>query len=144
MLDKIDGDEILLIAEDDIDCAPVMKKKVYKILEDKDDKVSKTAGIERIIAIKIGAKMMIRRNIETLGLVNGTIGNVVAVNRSVDGNRIDSIKIVISDNKEITIIKVGIKFEVFHKMVHRKQFPLSFSYGITVHESQGIMCKINV
>ena len=61
---------------------------MYKILKDKDDKVSKTAGIERIIAIKIGAKMMIRRNIETLGLVNGTIGNVVAVNRSVDGNRI--------------------------------------------------------
>ena len=59
MLDKIDGDEILLIAEDDIDCAPVMKKKVYKILEDKDDKVSKTASIERVIAIKIGAKVMI-------------------------------------------------------------------------------------
>jgi len=50
-----------------------------------------------------------------LGLVNGTIGNIVAVNRSVDGNRIDSIKIIISDNKEITITKVNIKFEVFQK-----------------------------
>ncbi|XP_029173510.1 uncharacterized protein LOC114942334, partial [Nylanderia fulva] len=143
MLDKIDSDEILLIAEDDVDCAPAMKKKVHKILEDKDDKVSETAGIERVIAIKIGAKVMIRRNIDvTLGLVNGTIGNVVAVNRSADGNRIDSIKIVISDNKEIAITKVDIKFEVFHKLVvHRKQFPLSLSYGITIHKSQGITCN---
>ena len=39
MLDKID--EILLIAEDNVDYAPTMKKKVNKILEDKDDKVSK-------------------------------------------------------------------------------------------------------
>ncbi|KYN27890.1 DNA repair and recombination protein pif1, mitochondrial [Trachymyrmex cornetzi] len=98
MLNKIDSDEILLIAEDHVDCAPVIRKKVHKILADKDDKVSETAGIERVIAIKIGAKVMIRRNIDvTLGLVNGTIRNVVAVNRSVDGNRIDSIKIVISD-----------------------------------------------
>ena len=58
-------------------------------------KFRKIAGKERVIAIKNGAKVMIRRNINvTLGLVNGTIGNVVAVNRSVDGNRIDSIKIV--------------------------------------------------
>ena len=49
-----------------------MKKRVHKILKDKDDKISETAGIERVIAIQIDAKMMIRRNIDiTLGLVNG-------------------------------------------------------------------------
>ena len=73
-----------------------------KILED-DEVVSKTVDIERIIAIKIGTKVMIRRNVDvTLGFVNKMIGSIVAVNRSVDRNRIDSIKIVISDNKEIT------------------------------------------
>ncbi|KAG5331671.1 ATP6 synthase, partial [Acromyrmex heyeri] len=116
MLDKIDGDEIL--AKDDVDCASAMKKK---ILEDKDDKVSETAGIERVIAFKIGAKVMIRRNIDvTLGFVNGTIGNVVVVNHFVDRNCINSIKIVISDNKEITLF---------------------LSYRITIHKSQGITCK---
>ena len=34
-LDKIDGDKIVLIAEDDIDCGPAMKKRVHQILEDK-------------------------------------------------------------------------------------------------------------
>ena len=64
--------------------------------------------------------------------------NVVAVNRSVDRNHIDFIKIVISNNKEITITKVDIKFEVFHKVV---QIPLSLSYGITIHKSQSTTCK---
>ncbi|XP_067205359.1 uncharacterized protein [Linepithema humile] len=142
MLNKIDGEEILLIAEDDVDCAPAMRKKVQKTLEDKDDKVSETAGIERVIMIKIGAKVMIRRNIDvTLGLVNGTIGNVVAVNRAADGN-IYSVTLVTSDNKEFAITRVDIKFEIFHKIVvHRKQFPLSLSYGITIHKSQGVTCK---
>ncbi|XP_025266373.1 uncharacterized protein LOC105249112, partial [Camponotus floridanus] len=143
MLNRVDGDEILLIAEDDVDCAPTMKKKVQKTFKKKDDKVSETAGIERVIAIKIGVKVMIRRNIDvTLGLVNGTIGNVVAVNRAADGNRIYSIKLATSDNKEFIITKVDIKFEVLHKIVvHRKQFPLSLSYGITIHKNQGITCK---
>ncbi|KYM76815.1 hypothetical protein ALC53_00032 [Atta colombica] len=35
-----------------------------KILKDKDDKVLETVDIERVIAITIGAKIMIRRNIE--------------------------------------------------------------------------------
>ena len=119
-------------------------KEVHKIFVDKDDKVSEIAGIEGI-AIKIDAKVMIQWNIDVIsGLVNGTIGNVVAVNRSVDGNRIDSIKTVISD-KEITITKVDIEFKVFHKMViHWKQFSLSLSYiniHKTIHKSQEITCK---
>ena len=50
----------------------LQQKKMHKILENKDDKVSEIAGIERVIAINIDAKIMIRRNIDvTLRLVNG-------------------------------------------------------------------------
>ncbi|KAG5320456.1 PIF5 helicase, partial [Pseudoatta argentina] len=51
MLNKIEDDKIVLIAEDDVECASAMKKKVNKILEDKHDEVSETVGIERVIAI---------------------------------------------------------------------------------------------
>jgi len=80
-----------------------------------------------------------------LRFVNGTIGNVVAVNRFVDENCIDSIKIVISDDKEIIIIKVDIKFEIFHKMVQWKQFPFSWiylSYGITIQKVNELRVKM--
>ncbi|KYM77673.1 hypothetical protein ALC53_11683 [Atta colombica] len=104
-----------LIGEDDVDCAPAMKKRMHKILENKDDKVSGTADIERVIAIKIGAKVMIRQNIDvTLELVNGTIGNVIAIiNRPVDGNSL--------------LIP----------------FPLSLNYGITVHKSYVGLSRVN-
>ncbi|KAG5338559.1 PIF1 helicase, partial [Acromyrmex heyeri] len=82
-----------------------------------DDQILETAGIERVIAIKIGAKVMIRRNIDvTLGLVNGTIGNVVAVNRSS-------------------------YFGKQRNHNNEKQFPLFLSYGITIHKSKGITYK---
>ena len=59
MLNKIDGNGILLIAEDDVDCATAMKKSMHKILEGKDNKVSEKAGIKKVIVIKIAAKVMI-------------------------------------------------------------------------------------
>ena len=113
--------------------------KKYKIGK-MEDKVSETADIKRVIAIKIDAKVMIWRNIDvTLRLINRTIGNAVAVNRSIE----IVLEMVISDNKEITITKIDIKFEDFTKslVVHWKQFLLSLSYGITIHKGQGIMCK---
>lgn len=71
MLSRIASKEILLIAEDTIECTPYVKKKVLKVLSNNDDDNSKTAGLSKQIIIKIGAKIMIRRNIDaTLDLVN--------------------------------------------------------------------------
>jgi len=76
MLSRIVSKEIILIAEDTIDCIPYIKKKVLKVLSNNDEDNSRTAGLSKKLIIKIGAKVMIRRNIDaSLGLVIGTIAS---------------------------------------------------------------------
>ncbi|XP_070513036.1 ATP-dependent DNA helicase pif1-like [Cardiocondyla obscurior] len=139
MLSRIDSKEILLIAEDTIDCTSYLKKKVLKVLSNNDDNSSKTAGLSKEIVIKIGAKVMIRRNIDaTLGLVNGTIVTVVLIVRDISTDCVEKIKLLLPSGLEYLIERVNVKFEVVDKaFVVKKQFPLCLSYGLTIHKSQG-------
>jgi len=45
ILNRITEKEIILVAEDTIDCIPYVKKKVLKVLSNNDDDDSKTAGL---------------------------------------------------------------------------------------------------
>ncbi|XP_026826367.1 ATP-dependent DNA helicase PIF1-like [Ooceraea biroi] len=140
MLNRIASKEILLIAKDTIDCIPYVRKKVSKVLSNNDDDNSKTAGLSKEIAIKIGAKVMIRRNIDaTLGLVNGTIAKVISVVQDTSTDDVEKIKLLLPSGLEYLIERVSVKFEVVDRVfVTRKQFPLCLSYGITIHKSQGL------
>ena len=140
MLNRIVSKEILLIAEDTINCTPYVKKKVLKVLSNNDDDNSKTAGLSKEIVIKIGAKVMIRRNIDaTLGLVNGTIAKVVSVVQDTSTGYVEKIKLLLPSGLEYLIERVSVKFEVVdNAFVIRKQFPLCVSYGITIHKCQGL------
>ncbi|XP_067215692.1 uncharacterized protein [Linepithema humile] len=140
MLSRIPSKEIVLVAEDTVKCSPYVKKKVLKVLENNDEDNSKTAGLSKRITIKIGAKVMIRRNIDaTLGLVNGTIAQVISIVQDISTDRVESIKLLLPSGSEYLIQRVSVKFEVMDRVyVIREQFPLSLSYGITIHKSQGL------
>jgi len=52
---------------------------------------------------------------------------------------IEKMKLLLPSGLEYFIERVSVKFEVLDRAYGiRKQFPLSLSYGITIHKSQGL------
>ncbi|KAL6433602.1 hypothetical protein ACFW04_006589 [Cataglyphis niger] len=82
-----------------------------------DDNNSRTAVLSKQITIKIGAKVMIRRNIDTKILIVQDI--------SID--YVEKIKLLLSSDLEYLI-----------DVCYQKTILLSLSYGITIHKSQGL------
>ena len=78
MLNKLEGDIVELTAQDIFNGHPSLRKNAEKILKNNSDEDTvKTEKISKLIKIKIGANIMIRRNIDaTVGLLNGTIGTI--------------------------------------------------------------------
>ncbi|XP_058791053.1 ATP-dependent DNA helicase PIF1-like [Phymastichus coffea] len=125
MLDKLQAEEIKLIANDSYKCPKRLEKRVSKILDQGDDNA---CGISRVIEIKIGCKIMIRRNIDvSIGLVNGTIATVIAVSKGKTG--IDSVTIKLQSNQEYFIKRLQYPFQIMDQVfIIREQFPFCLSY----------------
>ena len=135
------GERYSIVAEGSVDCSATLLQKVKQKLAKYSEDSTHTAGLENTITIKVGCKVMLRRNIDvTLGLVNGAIGTIRNVQRCIDhANKVDTVTIMFSNNQEHHLKRVTTKFEVFDKVyVIRSQFPITTAYAITINKSQGL------
>jgi len=139
MLARLPSEEIRLRAIDSFACPAYVRKKILKELETNDEHCSKSGGIPQEITVKVGAKIMLTRNIEvSKGLINGTIGVIKSVTKTLE-NDIKTLNVLLPSGAEHAIERIGVKFEVMERaFVIRNQFPVCLSYAITVHKSQGL------
>lgn len=87
------------------------------------------------LVLKLGAQVIILRNIEELGVVNGTRGVVT----NLDVSELGGIGVLTSSGSEVVIKRFT--FEIKNSkgaiVASRSQFPLCPGYATTIHKSQG-------
>ena len=103
-------------------------KKAAKLLKKLKLDCSRMAGLEAVLTLAIGARVMLRRNIDvTMGLVNGAMGTVVGIYPTHVLIKFDHI------DKPCQIEKITTNFMLMKNMyIHRKQYPLILAFAITI------------
>ena len=137
LLNSLPSKIIQLHCTDEIDEASApfkWNKKAQQHLKLLNKDCNMTAGLEQVLNLAVGARVMLRRNINTeYGLVNGAIGTVLAITSASVTVKFDNIP----EPYEVTKIKS--RFCVLkHFYIHREQFPLILAFSITIHKSQGL------
>ena len=93
-----------------------------------------TAGLEAKLCLAVGARVMLRRNLDTkAGLVNGAIGTVLSIASNHVTVQFDHV------STPYDVERVKSKFMVMKNFcVYCKQFPLILTYAVTIHKYQGL------
>ena len=131
---------------DEIDCKI---KRISKNAEeavkqlDRLDDARQTGGLEKILKLAVGARVMLRKNLDvTNGLVNGSMGTVIDVVYDKHED-IQLLKMKFDFySSEIDIARDTRKIQIYsNAYLYRKQFPLTIAYSMTIHKSQGLSLK---
>ena len=110
---------------------------VYRATESGDTKLLKDCLAEKIITLKVGATVMLVRNLPEDGLCNGSIGTVVDLESA-------AVQVQFNDDRTIWLGKV--KWEILRMqkdrspqvLASRSQIPLRLSWFISIHKSQSL------
>ena len=146
VLAKRHNHSIHIECQDEIDCKNIRVKKHAEnaILNmDRLDDPRNTAGLEKVLTVAKGARIMLRKNLDVKeGLVNGSVGVLHDFILDKDG-MIEKLAVLFDGKNSPTLItRDKRKIRIFNSAyLFRKQFPISLAYGLTIHKSQGLSLK---
>ena len=109
-------------------------KKADGQLQKLNNDSNMTAGLEAILMMAVGARVTLRRKIDSkVALVNGALGTVVSITGLYIKIKFDDI------NEPYGVERVKGKFILMKKyFIYRKQFPIMLAFAITIHKCQGL------
>eukprot|EP00731_Ephydatia_muelleri_P022816 Em0015g399a len=138
MLSKVGSEVARLPCIDEFDeTAGTVKwtKRASSELERLNKDCNMTAGLEAELNLAVGARVMLRRNIDTSqGLVNGALGSVTTISK-------ECIQVTFDHTPKVPfkIERVRSRFQILRRFyVYRKQFPLILAFAVTINKCQGL------